>query len=134
LQLRNFVPNLQTIETISEFLITPPSKKTYWCVTRQLKIFISLFTVNNKHLFDTNNKIHKYKTRNNNNSYLPITNLSKFNKGAYISGIKFFNNFPQYIKTLINDQKCFKSTLKRFLYHHSFYSMNKYYEYEDRTV
>ena len=39
-----------------------------------------------KHLFDTNNEIHKYKTRNNNNLHLPVANLSKFNKGAYISG------------------------------------------------
>jgi hypothetical protein len=43
-----------------------------------------LYTVNNKHLFDTNNEIHKYKTRNNNNLHHPITKLSKFNKEAYI--------------------------------------------------
>jgi hypothetical protein len=94
-----------------------------------------LYTVNNKHLFETNNEIHKYKTRNNNNLHLPIANLPKFNKGAYISGIKVFSHLPQYIKALTNDQKCFKSTLKRFLYHHSFYSMNEYYEYkENRRV
>jgi hypothetical protein len=46
-------------------------------------IFIS-FIHNNKHLFDTNNKVHKYKARNNNNLHLPVANLSKFNKGAYI--------------------------------------------------
>jgi len=34
-----------------------------------------LNTVTNKHLFDTNNEIHKYKTRNNNNLHLPIANL-----------------------------------------------------------
>jgi hypothetical protein len=97
--------------------------------------YLILYTVNNKHLFDTNNEIHKYKTRNNNNLHLPIANLSKFNKGAYISGIKVFNHLPQCIKALTNDQKCFKSSLKRFLYHQSFYSMNEYYEYkEDRRV
>jgi hypothetical protein len=42
-----------------------------------------LYTINDKHLFDTNNKIHKYKTRNNNNLHLPVATLSKFNKGAY---------------------------------------------------
>jgi len=94
-----------------------------------------LYTINNKHLLYTNNEIHKYKTRNNNNLHLPIANLSKFNKGAYISGIKVFNHLPQYIKALNNDHKYFKSTLKRFLYHHSFYSMNEYYEYkEDRRI
>jgi hypothetical protein len=80
--------------------------------------------VNNKHLLETNNEIHKYKTRNNNNLHLPIATLLKFNKGAYVSGIKVFKHLSQYIKTLTNDQKCFKSTLKRFLYHHSFYSRN----------
>jgi len=83
----------------------------------------------------TNNKIHNYKTRNNNNLHLPTANLSKFNKGANISGMKVFNHLPQHIKALINNQTYFKSTLKMFLYHHSFYSVNEYYEYkEDRRI
>jgi hypothetical protein len=90
-----------------------------------------LYTITNKHLFDTNNKIHKYKTRNNNNLHLSVANLSKFNKGAYISGIKVFNCLPQYIKDLISNQTYFKSTLNRFLYHHSFHSMNEYYKYKE---
>jgi len=61
-------------------------------------------------------------------------NLLKFNKGAYISGTKVFNHLPQYIKALTNDHKYFKSTLKRFLYHHSFYSMNDYEYTEDRRI
>jgi hypothetical protein len=64
-----------------------------------------LYTINNKHLFDTNNEIHKYKTRNNNNLHCPVANLSKFNNGAYISGIKVFNHLPQYIKAFTNDHK-----------------------------
>ena len=64
-----------------------------------------------------------------------MANLSKFNNGAYISGIKAFNHLSQYIKALTNNHKHFKSTLKRFLFHHSFYSMNEYYEYkEDRKI
>jgi hypothetical protein len=94
-----------------------------------------LYTVNNKYLFSTNNETHKYSTRYNNNLHLPIANLPKFNKGAYISGVKVFNHLPQYIKTLTNDQKCFKSILKRFLCYHSFHSMDEYYEYkEDRRA
>jgi hypothetical protein len=91
-----------------------------------------LYTVNNKHLFNTNNEIHNYKTRCNNYLHLPIANSSKFNKGAYISGVKVFTHFLQYIKALANDKKCFKVTLKRFLYHHSFYSMDEYYEYKEK--
>jgi hypothetical protein len=66
-------------------------------------VFIILDTVNNKYLFNTNNEIHKYRTRYNNNLHLQIANLSKFNKGAYISGAKVFNHLPQYIKSLAND-------------------------------
>ena len=40
---------------------------------------------------------------NYNNLHLPIANLSKFNKGALISGIKVFNHLPQCIKALTND-------------------------------
>jgi len=72
-----------------------------------------LYTVNNKYLFNTNKEIHKYRKRYNNNLHLPIVNLSKFNKGAYISGVKVCNHLPQYIKALANGEKCFKSTLKR---------------------
>jgi hypothetical protein len=61
-------------------------------------------------------------------------NLTKFDKGAYISGIKVLSHLPQAIKILANDEKSFKSTLKRFLYH-SFYSMHEYYRYtEDKGV
>ena len=35
-----------------------------------------LHTINNKHLLDTNNEIHKYKTRNNNNLFL-ISNFRR---------------------------------------------------------
>ena len=47
-----------------------------------------LYTTNNKHLFDTNNEIHKYETMNNNNLHRPIANLSKFNEGikSYVYG------------------------------------------------
>jgi hypothetical protein len=42
--------------------------------------------------------------RNNNNLHLPLANLSKFNKAAYVSGMKVFNYLTQYIKALINKQ------------------------------
>jgi hypothetical protein len=39
-----------------------------------------LHIVNKRHLFDTNNEIHKYKSKNNINLHFPLTNSSKFNK------------------------------------------------------
>jgi hypothetical protein len=79
--------------------------------------------------------MHKYKTRFSCNLHLPAVNLTTFHKGAYISGIKLFNHLPQPLKILANDEKSFKSTLKKFLNHNSFYSMHEYYQYmEDEGV
>jgi hypothetical protein len=58
---------------------------------------------------------------------MPAVKLTKREKGAYITGIKVFNHLPQSIKKLVNEEKSFKSTLKGFLHHRSFYSMNEYY-------
>ena len=81
-----------------------------------------LYTVNNKHL---------YTTRCNNNLHLSTVNLSKFNKGAYFSGIKFFNHLLEYINNLTNDRKCFITPFKRFLYQHSFYLIEECSEYKE---
>jgi len=64
--------------------------------------------------------IHKYGTRYSYILHLPIVSLSQFNTGACFSEIKVFNHCPEYIKNLSNDQKCFTTTLTRFLYQHSF--------------
>jgi len=90
-----------------------------------------LFAVKNKHLFTSNNEIHTYKTRNYLNFHLPTVNLTKFYKGPYILGTKAFSHLPRHIKILVNDMKCFKLSLKRFLCHHSFYSIEEYYEHSD---
>jgi hypothetical protein len=43
-----------------------------------------------------------------------MADLSKFNKGIHISGIKVFNQLSQYVKALTNDQKCFKRLAPEF--------------------
>jgi len=94
-----------------------------------------LFTIDNKHLFIPNNELHSYLTRNNTNLHLPAVNLTKFYKGPLISGIKAFNHLPRHLKLLASDVKCFKRSLKRFLYHHSFYTTKEYYELnEDKLI
>jgi hypothetical protein len=94
-----------------------------------------LFIINNKHIFNANNEIHEYVTRTHDDLHVPAVKTAKFDNGTYITGIKVYNHLPQSIKTLANDVKSFKSTLKRFLCQHSFYSMNEYYQYsEDKDV
>jgi hypothetical protein len=52
---------------------------------------------------------------------MPSTNLAKFDSGAYITGIRVFNHLPQSIKKQLDNEKGFKSILKKFLCHHEFY-------------
>jgi hypothetical protein len=93
---------------------------------------ILLFTVYNKHLFTANNEIHNYNPRNN--LHPALANLTKFNKGPYTSGIKIFNHLPQHLKASVHNSKHFRSSLKKFLYNHSFYSLEEYYEYKENTL
>jgi hypothetical protein len=87
-----------------------------------------LYIINNKHIFNLNKGIHKYKTRALKNLDLPAINVTKYSKGAYIAGIKVFNHLPLSLKMLAADMTSFKTALKRFLYHHSFYSKKEYYQ------
>jgi hypothetical protein len=88
-----------------------------------------LFTINNDHLFNSNNDIHSYKTTAYCNLHLPAVNPTKYSKGSFISGIKAFNHLPQSIKRPATDEASFKHALKRFLCQHSFYSMQEYYQH-----
>jgi hypothetical protein len=87
-----------------------------------------LYIINNKHIFNFNKEVYAYKTRTLNNLHLLAIHITKFSKGAYIAGKKVFNHIPLSIKVLATDTTSFKTALKRFLYHHSFYSKNEYYQ------
>jgi hypothetical protein len=69
-----------------------------------------------------------YNTRYNTNIHLSAVNLTKYQKGPYISGGKAFNHLPSNFKNLVKDLKAFKFALKQFLYRHSFYSIEEYYD------
>ena len=43
------------------------------------------------------------------------------------SGIKIFNNLPLEIKNVADNQKKFKTALKKFLYTYSFYTLEEYF-------
>ena len=93
-----------------------------------------LFVVNNKYLFTTNNEIHEHNTRNNTNLHPVLSNLTKFNKGPGISGIKAFNQLAHHLKALDYNSSHFRTSLKRFLHHHSFYTIDECFEYKDNTL
>ena len=55
--------------------------------------------------FLTNNGNHNLDTRQRNNLDLPQANLTIYQKGAYYSGIKIFNNLPLEIKNVAGNKK-----------------------------
>jgi hypothetical protein len=84
------------------------------------------FVVDNFETFQTNSDIRNISTRYKYNLHVPNTNLSKYQKGVYYSGIKLFNNLPPTIKSLNHDIKKFKPALKEYLLSHSFYSIEEF--------
>jgi len=73
--------------------------------TSQYMLSLLMFVVQNENLFLTNSKNHNLDTRQRNNLHLPQANLTIYQKGAYYSGIKIFNNLPLEIKNVAGNQK-----------------------------
>ena len=70
---------------------------------------------------------HRADTRQKKKLHLPQANLSIYQKGAYNSGIKLFNNLHLEIKNVADNQKKFKTALKKCLYTYSFYTLEEYF-------
>ena len=66
----------------------------------QYILSLLLFVMDNKNLFHVNSEIHSINTRQNSNLHQPQANLMLYQKGAYYSGIKDFNNLPHNIRNL----------------------------------
>ena len=80
-----------------------------------------MFVVQNKTLFLTNTKNYNLDTGQKNNL------LTIYQKGTYYSGIKIFNNLPLEVKNVAENQKKFKTALKKMLYTYSFYTLEEYF-------
>jgi hypothetical protein len=85
--------------------------------------------VDNKQLFTKNSEIHNYNTRSGNNFHIPITNLTKHQKGAHYSGIKIYNYHPTLRKCVANDIQFFKPALKEVFLSSSFYCVEEYFNF-----
>jgi len=73
-----------------------------------------------------NSEIHNINSRNNSNFYQPLSHLTIYHKGPFCMGIKVYNSLPPEIKYLSQNIKEFKSSLRGFLYQHSFYTLEAY--------
>jgi hypothetical protein len=91
---------------------------------------LSMFVIKNKRLFTSNAQIHNLHTWFKTKLHPPTAHLSKFQKGAYYSGIKIFNNLPSESKDLANDSIRFQKALRRFLLINSFYNSEEYFNYK----
>jgi hypothetical protein len=89
------------------------------------------FVVENLDKFQGNTDVHILNTRRKYDLYIPNTNLTQYQKGAYYTGIKLFNNLPCTIKSLNYDIKVFKPTLRDYLLTHSFYSIDDFTSVEN---
>jgi hypothetical protein len=67
-------------------------------LTTQYLFSLLIFVVQDSNLFSTNIEIHNIDTRQRNNLYIPQANLTRYQKGAYYSGIKIFNSLPMETK------------------------------------
>jgi hypothetical protein len=92
---------------------------------------ITMFIVKNKHQFTLNSEIHNISTRQHSNFHQPTPNLTGFKQGIYYSGVKIFNNLPSHIKQLSDNPRIFKLKFKNFLYLHSFYLLEEYFQHQN---
>jgi hypothetical protein len=86
-----------------------------------------MFVINNKDFFMTNMEHHGIFTRQTKNLHLPQANLTMYQKGVYYSGIRVFNGLQTDIKDISDSSVKFRTALKHFLYLHSFYTLEEYY-------
>ena len=73
---------------------------------------LMFFVVKNKYFFILNSENHIKSTRQLNNLYHPIINLTVYKRGLHYMGIRIFNNLPPYIKDISNYVKKFENCLK----------------------
>jgi len=63
-----------------------------------------VFIVDNQKNYQTDLSVHGLDTRNKNQLYLPIVNLSCFQRGVSYCAMKIFSSLPNNIKNLRNDE------------------------------
>ena len=81
-------------------------------ITDLRSIFSTIFSLLlEQQTFIYKGEVHNHDTRSTNNFHLPITNLTKYQKGAHYAGIKIFNHLPTHIKRAANEIQVFQSAL-----------------------
>jgi hypothetical protein len=95
----------------------------------QYILFLVLtFVSNNSDQYFTNSELHNINTRHTSNLHFSRAHLNIYQKGVYYLVIKIFNSLPWDIKAYIDKPRTFKKVVKKILHTNSFYSLNGYYD------
>ena len=99
-------------------------KKLYSLPLQSQYIFsLLIFVVKNKDFFKTNSEVHSFNTRSNCDLYIPVANLTVFQKEVWYSAIKICNHLSPTLKQLSYDIFKFKSALNRYHLTNPFYTL-----------
>jgi hypothetical protein len=95
----------------------------------QYILSLMMFIIKNKNQFTVNSEIHIIDTRQHTDLHKPTSNLTEYQQGIYYSGVRVYNKLLSDIKQLSDDPKNFDLKLKKFVYLHTFYSLDEYFQY-----
>jgi hypothetical protein len=95
----------------------------------QYILSLAVYVVKNIEDFTSNSNIHSFNTQYKSSLHPPLLRLTKSQKGVYYVGIMIYNCLPLKIKELSGKIKYFKRSLKKFLSHGSFYTMEEYLDW-----
>jgi len=95
----------------------------------QYILSLLLFVIDNKDHFRRNSEVNHINTRNKSSLHQPLSNLLIYQKVAYYNGIRVFNSQPPQIRELFHNRHHFKHILKEFLFTHSFYTLDEYFNF-----
>ena len=109
-------------ELLNELKILPLSS---WYIFSLL-----LFIVNNRDYYISNSVYCNNNIRQGNDLHLPQGTLAIYQKGVYYSHIKILNGLPKTIMDISRKPVKFKIALKHFLYTHTFYSVDEFFNKE----
>jgi hypothetical protein len=100
----------------------------------QYILSLLIFMIRNKNQFLVNYEIYHFDTGQHANFNQPSVNVTNFQKGVSNVGTKVFNMLSSYIKVEFDNPKKFKLVLQKFLYEHSFYSLDEYFKFQKRQI
>jgi hypothetical protein len=64
--------------------------------------------------------------------HIPLVSLTKVQKGVYYSSVTLFNSLPPNIKQVAHNINKFKHKLRKFLIANSFYSVDEYFDWNNK--